>query len=60
MQLTSIQYNAIMMAINNAKAEIAADTFIDPYDNHNEYTNEQMRQALEEVEGKILATNIPF
>lgn len=60
MQLTAIQYDAIMQAINNAKAEIATDTFIDPYaENPDGYTNETLLEALNQVEDKIIDANIP-
>lgn len=59
--LSVIQYDAIMQAINNAQAEIADDTFIDPYaDNPDQYTNEQLAQALDEVRDIIISENIPF
>jgi len=61
MQLTSIQYNAVMMAINNAKADIAAGDFLDPYaENPDGYTNETLLTALERVEQKIISDNIPL
>jgi hypothetical protein len=61
MLLTYIEYDAIMQAINNAKAEITDDTFIDPYaENPNGYTNESMSAALERVEKKIINSNNPF
>lgn len=48
-----------MQAINNAKCELDEDTFIDPYNNENGYTNEDMAQALERVENYIIKDNIP-
>jgi hypothetical protein len=61
MQLTSIEYNAIMQAINNAKACIADDEFIDPYgDNPENWTNENLLAALDSVENKIISHNLPF
>lgn len=60
MQLTAIQYDAIMQAINNTKAEIADDTFVDPYaENPDGYTNETLLEALNQVEDKIIDANIP-
>lgn len=57
MKLTPIQYDAIMQAINNAQNEIADDTFIDPYgENPDNYTNETLAQALEEVRDKLIDT----
>lgn len=59
--LTSIEYDVIMQAINNAKAEIADDTFIDPYaENPDGYTNETLLAALERVEDIIYESNIPL
>jgi hypothetical protein len=61
MQLTSIEYNAIMMAINNARNEIADDNFIDGYHNTElGHTNDLMLQALDSVETKIISHNVPF
>ena len=61
MPLTSIEYNAIMMAINNAKNAIADNGFIDPYaENTDGYTNETLLAALNSVENKIISDNIPF
>lgn len=61
MNLSSIEYNAIMQAINNAKAAIADDEFIDPYgENPDGYTNETLLEALNSVEDKIISHNIPF
>ena len=60
MQLTTIQYNAIMQAINNAKGELLADTFIDPYGEAIEgWTNENVLAALEQIEDMIIDHNIP-
>ena len=60
MTLTTIQYDVIMEAINNAKAELAADTFIDPYAEQSpDYTNETLLKALIEVENLIITTNTP-
>lgn len=60
MNLSSIEYNAIMQAINNAKAAIADDEFIDPYgENPDGYTNETLLEALNSVENKIISANIP-
>ena len=61
MQLSSIEYDAIMQAINNAKATIADDEFIDPYgENPDGYTNETLLAALVRVEDKIISHNLPF
>ena len=60
MNLTAIQYDAIMQAINNAKAEIADGTFIDVYaEMPAGYTDETLLQALNDVENKIISDNIP-
>ena len=60
MNLTSIEYNAIMQAINNAKAAIHDDEFIDPYGEIPEgYTNETLLAALDSVENKIMIANTP-
>lgn len=59
--LTSIQYNVIMQAINNAKIAIHDDEFIDPYGETTEgINNESCLQALNEVENMIISANIPF
>jgi len=55
MQLTELEYNVLMQAINNAKASIADGEFIDPYSEHaNDYTEEQLSEALETAENKII------
>ena len=55
MELNKIQYDVIMMAIDNAKNLIAENDFIDPYaENPDGYTNEALLEALEKVEQKIL------
>ena len=60
MWLSTIEYDAIMQAINNAKAAIADDEFIDPYgENPDGYTNETLLAALNQVEDKIIRANIP-
>lgn len=60
MQLTVIEYDAIIQAINNAKCAIAEDNFVDPYgENPNGYTNETLLAALESVEQKIIRDNTP-
>ena len=60
MNLSVIQYDAIMNAIEMAKNAIADDTFIDPYgENPHYWTNENILEALEEVEDKIISANIP-
>lgn len=61
LKLTEIQYNVIMQAINNAKNEIAEDTFIDPYGEIPEgYNNDSLSKALHEVEEKLINTNTPI
>lgn len=55
MTLTDLEYGVIMQAINNAKNEIAEDTFIDPYDNEFEVTNEQCLDAINNAEKKIMS-----
>lgn len=59
MNLSVIQYNVIMMAINNARNEILADAFIDPYEQTEQYTNETLLKALNEVEDLIMTSNTP-
>jgi len=50
-----------MQAINNAKAEIADDTFIDPYaENTDGYTNETLLVALNSVEQKLIDLHTAF
>lgn len=61
MNLTTIEYDVIMEAINNAKSAIHDDEFIDPYaENPDYYTNETLLAALDSVERKIISDNIPF
>lgn len=61
MNLTVIQYDVIMEAINQAFNTIAEDNFIDPYaENPDGYTNETLFQALKEVEQQIISENIPL
>jgi hypothetical protein len=61
MNLTTIEYNVIMEAINNAKSAIHDDEFIDPYaDNPDGYTNELLLAALDSVERKIINDNLPY
>lgn len=61
MHLTSIEYNVLMQAINNAKCAIHDDEFIDPYaENPDGYTNDSLLQALESAENKIISENVPF
>jgi hypothetical protein len=52
--LTELEYGVLMQAINNAKAEIADDNFIDPYNNEEGHTNEQVLAALESAENKLI------
>ncbi len=60
-KLSRIQYDVIMQAINNAKAEIKDDEFIDPYAEveYEGYNNINLFEALVEVEYIILSSNIP-
>ena len=60
MQLSSIEYNVIMQAINNAYDALDEDTFIDPYGNEDDYSNDTLREALERVERRIVEDNTPF
>lgn len=61
MNLTSIEYDVIMEAINQARSSIADDEFIDPYAEQNpEYTNKTLYEALQRVENKIMLANTPF
>jgi N-acetylglucosamine kinase-like BadF-type ATPase len=61
MQLTSIQYNAIMIAINNAKEIAKSNDLLDPYaEEVDGYSNELLETALNEVEDMIINANIPF
>lgn len=60
MNLTTLQYGVIMQAIDNAKNEIAEDTFIDPYNNEDGVTNEQCLEALEQVEDQLMKVYNPF
>ena len=58
MQLTEIEYNVVMQALNNAKDEIHDDEFIDPYsENADMYTNEELLQAIESFEQKLFNIN---
>ena len=61
MNLTIEEYNAVMMAINEAREAIADDTFLDPYgENPEGYTNESLTDALKSAEGKIMANEGKF
>jgi len=61
MNLNTEEYTVLMQAINNARAEIADDTFIDPYgENPEGYTNESLTEALKSAEGKIMANESRF
>ena len=54
LHLSDIQYCAIMQAINNAKAEIATQDFIDPYgEDADKHTNDEWMVAIKEVEALI-------
>ena len=54
MKLTTSEYGVLMMAINNARIAVEEGTFIDPYDNDEVMTNEQVDEMLKSVEGKLL------
>jgi hypothetical protein len=58
-KLSVIQYDAIMQAINNYKAQLEDGALID-YTGKTTYTGEQLRKAIEEVENIIIKANIPF
>lgn len=61
MQLTPIQYNAIMIAINNAKELANNGELLDPYaENPNGYTNQSVSKALNQVEDMIISAVNPF
>jgi hypothetical protein len=62
MQLSSIEYNVIMQAIDNAKNAIHADEFINYYDleNPDHWTNDNLLAALQRVENKIMSDNVPY
>lgn len=58
MQLTDIEYNVVMQALNNAKAEIHDEEFIDPWSEFADlHTNEEYLQAVESVEQKLFIIN---
>lgn len=61
LSLSVIQFDAIMAAINNAKNDIEEDEFISPYAElpYPEYTNENLFEALNEVEEKLINYNTP-
>lgn len=55
MKLTELEYNVLMQAINNAKAEIADGEFIDPYSEHaNDHTEAELLEALDSAENKLM------
>lgn len=58
MQLTTIQYDAIMAAINNYKSDLLTDDIATVYENQ-DYTADNLNQAITEVEDKIIKANIP-
>jgi len=59
MKLSTIQYDVMMQAINNAKAEVIDQTFIDPYSEYtNPYSNEEIKKALSDIEIKLIRENI--
>lgn len=55
MKLTALEYGVLMQALNNAKSEMVDGTFFDPYNNEENLTEEQVAQALETVEDKLIA-----
>jgi hypothetical protein len=58
MQITQIEYDVVMQALNNAKAEIHDDEFIDPYSEFADlYTNEQLAAAIDSFEEKLFIIN---
>lgn len=60
MKLTPIQYDVLLQALNNARAELIDDTFIDPYaENPKGYTNATLLKAVGEVEWLIIQDDIP-
>lgn len=59
MNLTTIQYDAIMQAIDNYKLQLEDGALID-YTGKTTYTGEQLRKAIEEVERLIIKSNNPF
>lgn len=58
MYFTQLEYGVLMQAIDNAKNEIAEDTFIDPYSNEEGLTNEQALEALLSAERKLIETTL--
>ncbi len=59
--LTSIQYCAVIIALNNAMSAAADGEFVDPYgENPDSYTNEDFITALKEAEKIIMHTYLPF
>lgn len=58
MHITEIEYNVVMQALNNARASIADNEFIDYYsENADMYTNEEMLVAIETLEQKLFNIN---
>lgn len=53
-QLSELEYNVLMASIQLGYDAIADDTFIDPYNNEEGYTNEQMFEALQGAENKLI------
>ena len=54
-KLTTLQYGVIMQAIYNAKCAIADDEFIDPYNNEEGLTNDDVLKVLNEAEAIIVS-----
>lgn len=58
MQLTTIEYDAIMQAINNYKSELEVHGLAQ-YPDVTDYTAPELLAALNRVEDRIIADNIP-
>jgi len=53
-KLNDTQYNAIMQCIEHGRALLKDGDFIDPYDQENTYTEEDLTRALDEVESLLM------
>ena len=60
MNLSVIQYDVIMEAINQAKQTIRDENFIDLYCNEENYNHVQLMEALLQVENKLIHANTPL
>ena len=61
MKLSVIEYDAIMQAINNYKAELSTRGLgLEWAGNEEGYTEESIKEALERVEEFIMVSNLPF